>query len=46
MTAPAAAADELGRTVKAYGFRGAMIRGHTNGEFLDAPKFAPILERL
>jgi uncharacterized protein len=45
MTAPAAAADELERTVKTYGFRGAMIRGHTNGEFLDAPKFAPIFQR-
>jgi predicted TIM-barrel fold metal-dependent hydrolase len=45
MTAPAAAADELERTVKGYGFRGAMIRGLTNGEFLDAPKFAPIFER-
>jgi predicted TIM-barrel fold metal-dependent hydrolase len=45
MTAPAAAADELERTVKAYGFRGAMIRGLTNGEFLDAPKFAPVFER-
>ena len=45
MTAPAAAADELERTVKTYGFRGAMIRGLTNGEFLDAPKFAPVFER-
>jgi len=45
MTAPAAAADELERTVKTYGFRGAMIRGVTNGDFLDAPKFAPIFER-
>ncbi|OOQ61691.1 amidohydrolase family protein [Mucilaginibacter pedocola] len=45
MTAPAAAADELERTVKTYGFKGAMIRGTTHGEFLDAPKFAPILER-
>jgi predicted TIM-barrel fold metal-dependent hydrolase len=45
MVAPAAAADELERSVKAYGFRGAMIRGVTNGEFLDAPKFAPILEK-
>lgn len=45
MTAPAAAADELERTVKNYGFRGAMIRGLTNGDFLDAPKFAPIFER-
>ncbi|ASK28766.1 amidohydrolase [Chryseobacterium sp. T16E-39] len=40
-----AAADELERTVKTYGFKGAMIRGVTNGEFLDAPKFAPIFER-
>ena len=45
MTAPEAAADELERTVTHYGFRGAMIRGVTNGEFLDAPKFAPIFER-
>jgi predicted TIM-barrel fold metal-dependent hydrolase len=45
MTAPVAAADELERTVKAYGYKGAMIRGHTNGDFLDAPKFAPVLER-
>jgi predicted TIM-barrel fold metal-dependent hydrolase len=45
MTAPAAAADELERSVKTYGFRGAMIRGLTNGEFLDAPTFAPIFER-
>ena len=45
MTVPAAAADELERTFKLYGFRGAMIRGVTNGEFLDNPKFAPIFER-
>jgi predicted TIM-barrel fold metal-dependent hydrolase len=45
MTAPAAAADELERTVKTHGFRGAMIKGLINGEFLDAPKFAPVLER-
>lgn len=45
MTAPFAAADELERTVKLYGFRGAMIRGLTDGEFLDNPKFAPVFER-
>ncbi|MBL4676054.1 MAG: amidohydrolase [Mucilaginibacter sp.] len=45
MTAPTAAADELERTVNSYGFKGAMIRGHTNGEFLDHPKFAPIFEK-
>lgn len=45
MVAPSAAADELERSVKTYGFRGAMIRGLTCGEFLDAPKFAPVFER-
>jgi len=45
MTAPSAAADELERTVKAYSFRGAMVKGLTNGDFLDASKFAPIFER-
>lgn len=45
MTAPAAAADELERTVTTHGFCGALVRGQTNGDFLDAPKFAPILER-
>lgn len=45
MTAPAAAADELERTVKTHGFRGTMIRGLTNGDFLDAPKFAPVFEK-
>jgi predicted TIM-barrel fold metal-dependent hydrolase len=45
MTAPAAAADELERTVKTYGFRGALVKGLINGEFLDAPKFSPIFER-
>jgi len=45
MTAPHAAADELERTVKKYNFRGAMIRGLTNDQFLDHSKFAPIFER-
>jgi len=45
MMAPSAAADELERTVKEHGFRGAMIRGVTNGQFLDQPEFAPIFER-
>jgi len=45
MTTPEAAAAELERTVKSYGFRGAMIKGLINGEFLDAPKFAPVFER-
>jgi predicted TIM-barrel fold metal-dependent hydrolase len=45
MTTPAAAAAELERTVKTHGFRGAMIKGTINGEFLDAPRFAPVFER-
>jgi predicted TIM-barrel fold metal-dependent hydrolase len=45
MTAPEAAADELERTVKDYNFRGAMIRGLTEDQFLDQPRFAPIFER-
>lgn len=45
MTTPRAAADELERTVRTYGFRGAMIKGTVNGEFLDAPRFAPVFER-
>ncbi|QQL50764.1 amidohydrolase family protein [Mucilaginibacter ginkgonis] len=45
MTAPATAADELERAVTKHGFRGAMIKGHVNGEFLDHPKFSPVFER-
>ena len=42
---PDAAADELERTVTAYGFRGALISGTIRGAFLDDPKFAPLLAR-
>lgn len=45
LTAPAAAADELERTVREYGFCGALINGHTNEKFLDDPMFDPVLER-
>ncbi|PYF76730.1 amidohydrolase family protein [Pedobacter nutrimenti] len=45
MTAPLAAADELERAVKTYNFRGAMIRGLTQDQFLDQARFAPIFER-
>ena len=45
LTAPAAAADELERTVREYGFCGALINGHTNEKFLDDPMFEPVLER-
>jgi 2,3-dihydroxybenzoate decarboxylase len=42
---PKAAADELERIVTKLGFKGAMIHGLTNGEFLDHKKFWPIFER-
>ena len=43
--APEAAADELERTVRDYGFKGAAINGHTRGHYLDDHFFWPILER-
>ena len=39
-----ASVKELERTVKEHGFKGAMINGHTNGEFLDDKKYWPIFE--
>ena len=45
LTAPEAAADELERTVREYGFRGALISGTTNGKFLDDATFEPLLAR-
>jgi predicted TIM-barrel fold metal-dependent hydrolase len=42
---PQAAADELERCVTKLGFKGAMIHGMANGEFIDAKKFWPIYER-
>jgi hypothetical protein len=38
-------AEELDRTVREYGFLGAIINGHSAGRYLDDPFFAPILER-
>jgi uncharacterized protein len=43
--APTVAADELERTVKEYGFKGAIINGHTQGRYLDDEFFWPMLER-
>ena len=43
--APQAAADELERCVSEHGFVGTMIFGRTDGEFLDAPRFDPILAK-
>jgi predicted TIM-barrel fold metal-dependent hydrolase len=42
--APEAAADELQRCVE-MGFKGAMVHGMTNGEFLDLPRYWPIYAR-
>jgi uncharacterized protein len=43
--APEKAAAELERTVRDYGFKGALINGHHRGRYLDDTFFAPILER-
>ncbi len=43
---PEAAADELERCVKQLGLRGAMINGHTNGQYLDDPSLYPFWERV
>src|SRR5688572_23824383 len=45
MADPQAAADELERCVKKLGFKGAMIHGHQQGEFLDARKYWLIWQR-
>jgi len=42
---PEAAADELERSVKELGLLGALINGHTNGEYLDADKFRVVWAR-
>jgi len=39
------AADELERCVTQLGFCGAMINGHTNGQYLDHPSLSPFWER-
>jgi predicted TIM-barrel fold metal-dependent hydrolase len=41
---PAHAVRELERTLKLPGFVGALIDGTTDGKFLDAPEFFPVLE--
>jgi uncharacterized protein len=42
--APAKAAAELERTVREFGFKGAILHGHTAGRFLDDQDFWPVLE--
>ncbi len=46
MQDPVAAADELERCVRGLGFCGAMINGHTNGEYLDEARFDAFWERV
>ena len=41
---PEVAVKELERCVNELGFKGALINGHQQGEFLDAKKFWPIFE--
>ena len=42
---PKYAADELERTISVLGFKGAMVHGLANGEFLDGKRYWPIFER-
>jgi predicted TIM-barrel fold metal-dependent hydrolase len=42
---PKAAVDELERCVSKLDFKGAMIHGHQQGEFLDARKYWPIWQK-
>ncbi len=42
---PKEAADELERTVKDLGFKGALINGHTNGKYLDDESFSVLFQR-
>ncbi len=42
---PDEAVDELERCIRKLGFKGANINGHTQGRYLDAPLFEPILAR-
>ena len=41
---PAAAAREIDRAIGSLGLSGVIINSHTHGEYLDDPKFWPILE--
>jgi 2,3-dihydroxybenzoate decarboxylase len=45
MQDPRAAADELERCMRELKFSGAMINGHTHGQYLDHPSLAPFWER-
>ena len=45
LTDPDAAADELERCVKQLGLKGALVRGSTNGRYLDHPSYDVLLDR-
>ncbi len=45
LTDPDAAADELERCVKHLGFKGCLVRGSTNGRYLDHPTYDVLLDR-
>jgi predicted TIM-barrel fold metal-dependent hydrolase len=45
ISAPDAAAEELQRAVREYGFLGAAINGHCRGVYLDDQYFEPVLAR-
>ena len=44
-SSPDKAAEELERTAREYGFKGALINGHCRGRYLDDKFFWPIFER-
>jgi predicted TIM-barrel fold metal-dependent hydrolase len=44
MKDPAAAVKELERCVMELGFKGLLLNGTTDGKFMDAPEFFPVLE--
>ncbi|MDB5623143.1 MAG: h16 [Devosia sp.] len=46
MQSPQAAVDELERTVSQFGFCGAMVNGHTLGQYYDDRAFDVVWERL
>jgi 2,3-dihydroxybenzoate decarboxylase len=43
---PREAADELERAVKEFGFKGALVNGHTQGVYLDDARCLPFWERV
>lgn len=43
---PTAAAREIQRAMSLPGIKGAIVNSHTNGEYLDNPKYLPIFEAL